>query len=64
MSEFSEEILVAILADEEEERALKVSENVEVEGKSTVFCFLDSVEEVELTTGIGSEVTHFEVEVS
>ena len=64
MSEFSEEILVAILADEEEERALKVSENVEVEGKSTVFGFLDAEEEVEPTTGAGLKVTRFVVGVS
>ena len=54
----------AILADEEEERALKVFENVEVEGKSTVFCFLDAKEDVEPTTGVGLVVTHFAVGVS
>ena len=63
MSEFSEETLVALIVDEEEEIALKVSENVEVKGKSTVFCFLDAKEDVKPTTSAGLEVTRFAVGV-
>ena len=64
MSEFSDVILDAIFADEGEEITLKVSENIEVEGKSTVFCFLDAEEDVEPTTGVGLVVTRFAMGVS